>query len=220
VDPRDAVLHELALCIGVQARPQVHLVAVDGGDAAGKTTFANDLGTVLSATRPVVRIEADWFENPRAVRYARGIASAVGYFEDTYDYDALESCVLRPLRNGGNIVRKKLDWHTDQPVSARRESVPKGAVAIIDGCFLLRSGIRGFFDTTIFLQADEDERLRRAVPRQRSQFGSEEAVLDRFRARYLPGFALYEERERPAAHADFVIDNTDFTAPVIQLGAR
>jgi uridine kinase len=173
VGPREAILREIALSITEPTGSRVHMVAVDGGDAAGKTTFADALGDVVSATHPVVRIEADWFENPRAVRYARGSASPVGYFEDTYDYEALESTVLRPLRNGGCIVRKKLNWHTDQLVDAEPESVPNGAVAIIDGCFLLWSRIRDFFDTTVFLHADQGERLRRSVPRQRSYFGSE-----------------------------------------------
>lgn len=54
----------------------------------------------VSESRPVVRIQADSFLNPRAVRYRRGRFSAEGYLHDTYDFAALRSNVLAPLRVG------------------------------------------------------------------------------------------------------------------------
>lgn len=163
---------------------------------------------------PVVRVEADHFEHPRAVRYRRGPLSPEGYFEDTYDLDALEDRLLRPLRSGEPIVRRTLDWVTDAPFNDEPERVEPGSVVLVDGCFLLRARLRPLFDTTVFLDVAEEERLRRAVSRRPAHLGSEEAVLERCRRRYLPGFALYLAREDPVAHADVVVDNDDVTAPM------
>ena len=41
-------------------------VAIDGVDGAGKTTFADELGSSVSALgRPVIRASVDGFHNPR-----------------------------------------------------------------------------------------------------------------------------------------------------------
>lgn len=207
------LLHELAELVLERAGGATHVVAVDGGDAAGKTTFADRLGEVLSACAPVVRVQADDFEHLRAIRHRQGPLSPEGYVEDTYDLDAMETLLLRPLRNGEAIVRRAFDWVTDTPLHDTAAPVAPGTVVLIDGCFLLRARLRSFFDTTVFLDVNEQERLRRAIGRGHAHLGSPEAVVERFRRRYLPGFALYLAREDPVTHADVVIDNNDIAAP-------
>ena len=194
-----------------------------GGDAAGKATFADRLGEVLARRAPIVRVQADHFEHPRAIRHRRAVVSAKGYLEDTYDLGAMEALLLRPLRAGEPIVRRKLDWVSDTPLHDEPVRVAPGAVVPAGGCFLLRARHRPFFETTAILAVSEEERLRHAIPRQLARFASEEAVVERFRQRHLPGFALYLEREDPIAHADLVIDNSDVTAPFLtrsRLGGR
>jgi len=72
--------------------------AIDGVDGAGKTSFANELADVLGDfDRPVVRASVDGFHNPRAVRYARGRQSPIGFFEDSYNYTLLKQYLLDPL---------------------------------------------------------------------------------------------------------------------------
>lgn len=46
------------------------LIALDGVDGSGKSTFANDLAEVIGM-RPVIVIHADDFLNLRAVRHGR-----------------------------------------------------------------------------------------------------------------------------------------------------
>lgn len=54
-------------------------VAVDGVDAAGKTTFADELAeSIRSRGRPVVRVSADDFPIVRRVRHRRGRDSPRG----------------------------------------------------------------------------------------------------------------------------------------------
>src|SRR5262245_14341636 len=50
--------------------------AIDGIDAAGKTTLANELAPLIEAQgRPAIRASIDDFHRPRAERYRQGPAS-------------------------------------------------------------------------------------------------------------------------------------------------
>lgn len=110
------LLDELADLLVGRAGGATHVVAIDGGDAAGKATLADHLGERLSRTVPVLRVQAGHFEHSRAIRHRRGALSPVGYFEDTYDLQAIEALLLRPLRAGEPVVGRSFDWVTDTPV--------------------------------------------------------------------------------------------------------
>jgi len=74
------------------------LVAVDGADGAGKTTFANAVGERLTG-RPVVRATVDDFHHPRAHRHALGRTAAT-VWERSFDLPALRRELLDPWRRG------------------------------------------------------------------------------------------------------------------------
>lgn len=63
------------------------LLAVDGVDGAGKTTFADQLATMVE--RPVVRASCDAFHNDAFHRYRLGRESPEGFYLDSFNYDAL-----------------------------------------------------------------------------------------------------------------------------------
>lgn len=141
------------------------LIAIDGPDASGKTTFADEIARACPARgRPVVRIEADHFLQTPTRRYQQGRDSPVGFFEDTYDLDALVQRVLVPLIEGDRrIVRRHYDRELDRPFDDPSERVPSSATVIIDGLFLLRRELQRFWDLSVFLEVTENERLRRAL---------------------------------------------------------
>ena len=59
------------------------LVGIDGIDGSGKSTFADEVATLLRARGvPVVRSTVDSFHNPRSKRWARGRSSPVGFYLD------------------------------------------------------------------------------------------------------------------------------------------
>ena len=69
--------------------------------AADKTTFAERLAAAVRNTgRPVQVVHLDDFLNPRAIRYARGRASPLGYFLDTYDLAAFHVRGVSTLAGG------------------------------------------------------------------------------------------------------------------------
>ena len=63
------------------------VVAVDGRDGAGKTTFADGLAAAFAEDGSAVfRASIDDFHRPRDERYARGRTSPEGFYRDSYDY--------------------------------------------------------------------------------------------------------------------------------------
>lgn len=84
-------------------------VAIDGPDAAGKTTLADAVAALVPG---VARLSADDFLAPAAVRHARGELSPEGYYADAFDLVALRAAVLAydsVLVDGVFLFRPELD---------------------------------------------------------------------------------------------------------------
>jgi uridine kinase len=84
---------------------------------------------------------------------------------------------------------------------------------VADGVFLLRVELRQLWTLSVHLRVSEEESLRRALVRDVARFGSPGEVERRYRARYLPGQALYRREADPEGCADVLVDNDDVTAP-------
>src|SRR3712207_671524 len=114
------MLTSLAAQIAALRLPHPTRVSIDGIDAAGKTTLANELVPSLEPRgRSVIRASIDGFPRPRAERYVRGPESPEGYYRDSFDYNALRDAPLTPLGPGGNRVYRtaSFDFRTDSPVA-------------------------------------------------------------------------------------------------------
>ncbi|HYX87745.1 MAG TPA: hypothetical protein VE753_00095 [Gaiellaceae bacterium] len=138
----------MAALIGAVDRPHSVRVAIDGPDAAGKTTLADELAAVLrSRRRTVVHASIDGLHRPRGERYRRGPESPEGYCPALFDVRA------------------------DAPVYAAEAVAPRGAVLLFDGIFLLRPELSGSWDVRIFVSVGFDEVLRRALDRDAASSG-------------------------------------------------
>lgn len=127
------------------------LIAIDGVDESGKTTFADELAPEIGqGGRQVVRASVDDFHNPRAIRYNRGKNDLGGFFYDSYNYDDLRQYLLDPFKNGADTVdTARFDHQTDQEVKAT-QSVDTSAILLFDGIFLHREELRYWWDFSIF----------------------------------------------------------------------
>jgi len=99
-------------------------VAIDGIDAAGKTTLAGELAPLIEAQgRPVIRASIDGFHHPRSIRYRRGPDSPEGYYQDSFDYTALRAVLLDPLGPHGNRRYRHavFDVHEDTRLTLAEE---------------------------------------------------------------------------------------------------
>jgi uridine kinase len=208
------VIEDLVRVIGAMGRSGRVLVAIDGPDASGKTMLAHRISDLLA--RPSLRASIDGFHNPRRVRIARGMDSPHGYYHDSFNHTALEENLLEPFAKGEEKVRTRVfDLHADTPVESDPVLVPPHCTLLLDGVFLLRPELRHWWNLSVYLHVPEDVTIARARVRDAEIFGSPEAVEARYRARYLPGQALYREDAKPQHAAHIVIDNTDHQHPVV-----
>ena len=217
---RARAIEELTSRIAAVRRPHPTRVAVDGVDAAGKTTLCDELVAPLEALgRHVVRASVDGFHHPSAIRHRRGPDSPEGYYGDAFDYASLKNVLLRPLGDSGSLrfQRAIFDYRTDTHVDSPIETAQRDSVLLFDGVFLLRPELKEYWDLSIFVQADFATTVARAETRDLSLFGSKAAVLSRYQKRYIPAQRLYLAECTPEKTASIVLDNNDPQQPSVSL---
>jgi len=220
---RGELLRKLASRITSLHRDHPLRVAIDGVDASGKTTLANELVAPIEAIdRSVIRASIDRFHNPAAIRRRRGPESPGGYFRDSSNYAGLVEALLEPLGPGGTrFCRRALfDFRSDAPVDAPLEEAASDAVLLFDGVFLLRPELRRHWDFSIFLRVDFEVTVRRAEERDLDLFGTRADVRLRYKRRHVPGQQLYLSEVHPERWASVVIDNNDPGHPRITHAAQ
>jgi uridine kinase len=189
------------------------LIGVDGVDGAGKTVLADELAAELRRRDlTVVRVSVDDFHNPTELRYRRGRGDPEGFFRDSYDYESFVSLVLEPFARGsGTYVPGIHDVDTEQEVRARPAPVLAAALLVVDGIFLHRDELAGWWDYSIWLEVPFEVSIPRGAAR---GYGHPDPA-DPSNRRYLEGQRIYLRECEPASRATVVIDNTDLAAPLV-----
>ncbi len=197
--------------LGVR-RPHPVRVAIDGPDAAGKTTLADELVAPLRlAGRPVIRVSADDFHQQRSIRYRHGRDDPDGRYRDAFNTAALVREVLAPLGPGGSrrYLPTLWDLEADRATRAAYAEAPDAAVLVLDGLYLQRPELAEHFDLRCYLDVSDETVLRRAAAR-----GDD---LAHYPTRYLPARRIYEAEARPAGRADVVVRYDDLRRPALLL---
>jgi len=193
-------------------------VGIDGVDAAGKTTLADELSDRLRTLgRAVIRSGIDGFHRPRQDRYARGSECPEGYYHDSFDLEGLVEMLLRPLGPGGaGYYRTAIfDYRQDVPVDSPKVMAEPDAILLFDGVFLLRPQLRPFWDYTIFVRAEFNVTVRRAIRRDLPLWGDTTTIEQRYLSRYIPAQKIYIAECDPETKATLVIDNNHPSSPSI-----
>ncbi len=190
--------------------PGRRLVAIDGVDGSGKTSFAANLIAEINE-RPVIIIHVDNFLNPASIRHARGRSSPKGFWEDTYDYHSLIDHVLEPLKANGNgqYSPASYDVQMDKFRLADKALAPSNALIIVEGMFLHRDELVSHWDCSMFLDVPFIETAARMAVRNGSNPDPEHPTMNR----YVGGQRQYFEAAKPWERATFIIDNTDYLSP-------
>ena len=220
VDRRAMAIEAIARWLLEIRLPHPVRVAIDGPDAAGKTTLADEVAAELGRRgRPAIRASADAFARPRADRYRRGADSPDGYRLDSFDHAALARLLLAPLGPGGDRRCRTawFDMATDAPFDAETVEAQPDAILLVDGVFLQQPDLLGAWDRRIFVSCSPETSLARALARDVPALGDAATVEARHRARYLPAQADYLRLDRPDETAELVVVNDDPAAPHLRL---
>ena len=200
---------DLAKRIADVSLPHPTRVAIDGVDAAGKTTLVDALvAPIEELGRPVIRATVDGFHRPREERYRRGSDSPEGYYHDSFDYDSARGELLEQLGPGGSLRYRTATFAfpTDQFVYERLQTAQPDAILLFDGIFLMRPELNDLWDFRIFLEIGFEESLERTVRHNAEGMDSEEALRERYEKRYIPGQRLYLDSVKPREIADVVVE--------------
>lgn len=156
------------------------LVCVDGPAGSGKTTLAAQLADALEA--PVVHMD-DLYEG-----WAGGPDGGAAN---------LRRWVLDPLAAGEQVRYRRYDWDTG--AWAEWHDVPPATHLVVEGCGSAARQVDALGAFRIWVEADDDERLRRGLARD----GDE--MRDHW-LRWMDDEAAHFARESTRARADVHLD--------------
>lgn len=194
-------------------------VAVDGITASGKTTLARALATAVAEHgRRAVHLSMDGFHHPRAHRHRQGRDSAIGYYQDAYDFPAFARSVLVPLGPGGDHRYRSriIDLASDEKIDEPSVTAPADAVLVVDGSFLQRHELAGLWDEVVFADTSFPLARQRGTRRDTKLFGNLAQAEQAFDNRYHAACRRYLAEVDPASHATIVVGNDDFDHPVLR----
>ncbi|MEV7405368.1 hypothetical protein AB0N93_33870 [Streptomyces sp. NPDC091267] len=216
---RDQVIDRIADHLSAQDPGHPLRVAVDGITAAGKTTLARALTSAVAGRgRPAIHLSMDGFHHPRAHRHRQGRESAVGYYQDAYDFPAFARTVLTPLGPGGDrrYRARIIDLASDQQIDEPPVTAPAAAVLIVDGSFLQRGELAQLWDEVVFAESSFLVARRRGATRDATLFGGLEQAENAFDNRYHAACRYYLAETDPATRASIVIGNDDVDHPELR----
>jgi uridine kinase len=183
-------------------------VGIDGFCASGKTTLADALALELRAAgRDVVRVCGDDFQNPPEVRWQLGRRSPQGFLRYSIDFSALRTLLLEPLGPNGsrNFRSSSYDVHASRANLSIERTASDTAVLLLDGLFLHAPAVEHCFDFTIFVAAELETCLRRALARNQERSNDLRELEAVYREKYIPGFELYCREVAPRERASAVV---------------
>ncbi len=122
--------------------------------------------------------------------------------ERNYDVGDLLARVLEPHARGEDVSIER---------NGARIEVPRDAVLLVQGLFLLHPRLRSALARVIHLEVGEVQSLRRIAGRDARRRGPESLLA--VRRHLLPTQRAFDEAVRPAEHADLVLDAENALGP-------
>ena len=188
------------------------LIAINGIEGTGKTTFAERLTAyLLSQGHKAIHVSIDGFHHNRERRYSQGKDSAKGYYEDSYDEAAFADTVLVASQGEPPIYTPAThDLQTDMYLALPPIVISDDTMIITDGAYLFKAVYREHWDLKIYLKTDFDTARRRGAARDTDMLGGYIEAERKYQDRYHAASKLYISENMPEEMADMIIDNTDF----------
>jgi uridine kinase len=169
------------------------VVAIDGASGAGKSTLTGELARLRG---DVAIVEGDDFYRPLN-ESTRAALTPIEAVDLLFDWERLRDEVLAPLMRAEDAQYRRYDW-TAERLGDDVATVAAQGVVVVEGCYVGRPALRGYYDLIVVVEAPRELCLARQVAR-----GEDEpAQIERWRA----AEDWYFERQDPRRVADLVID--------------
>lgn len=177
------------------------IVALDGLGGAGKTTIAKKCAQMCDHA---VVIHMDDHIVERKKRYATGHESWYEYYFLQWDVRFLKTHLFEKLYQSTEQLCLPFYYQQDDRLVLKELSIPKKAMVIIEGIFLLRDEWRPYYDVAIYIDCPKAVREQRVLARD-TYLGDRKAILEKYQTRYWPAEDYYIATQKPHEKADFVI---------------
>lgn len=171
------------------------VVGIDGAGGTGKSELARELALLRD---DVAIIEGDDFYRPlnESTRAALTPLEAVDLL---FDWERLRDEALAPLMRGDEARYRRYDWPTAR-LGEDGATVAATGVIVVEGVYVARPALRGYYDLIVVVEAPRDLCLERQLARGENE---PEQIARRRAAE-----EWYLERQDPKRVADLVIDGS------------
>jgi uridine kinase len=188
-----------------QAAPLI--VAVSGIDASGKSTIARRAVQALAELGiNAAIVSVDHWHNPPEKRFSANNPGE-SFYRNAFRFDELCQVLIKPLRKLRELqVTIGLTRMPENKLFRHTYDFRGVDVVIVEGIFLLKRELRGYFDMTLWVECSYQTALARALQRnQEAQSGAE--LLRDYQQIYFAAQEIHREKDAPREHADVVIEN-------------
>lgn len=165
---------------------KLHLIAIDGRCAAGKTTLAAHLKEIFHC--PIIHMD-EFFLRPEQRTEKRLHTPG-----ENVDYERFLLEVMAPLRAGRDFQYRPFDCHSQALVSPIK--ISPGNLVIIEGSYSCHPALWENYDLKIFLTLDANAQLERIQKRN----GADGLAV--FREKWIPLEELYFSTYHIEEHCD------------------
>jgi uridine kinase len=190
------------------------IVAIDGIDGSGKSTFAKNLAVSLADQDcKSVIISVDDFRRPIAWDTLT-IPEVDAYYDAYYDLELAEQCLRAFLAGECHVTIPRYDLSTERIDGTRRLDFTDAQVAIVEGVFPLRiPSVRT--GLLVFLAVSPTEARRRIIARDMKKGRTKAETERRIDRRYFSAQQRYHHAFDPPGRADVVIANETPASPQV-----
>ena len=159
------------------------IVAIDGRCASGKTTLAEELGSMLDCS--VIHMD-DFFLQPNQ-RTEMRLNEAGG----NIDYERFLYEVINPIQRNANFSYRPFDCYSLGFKEAKEISVTNAV--IIEGAYACHPKFADIYDLKVFLDVDKNEQLKRIEKRNgKNQLSAFENKWIPMEEKYFKEFSIKE----------------------------
>ena len=171
------------------------VVGIDGAGGTGKSALARELAQLRG---DVAIVAGDDFYRPLS-ESTRAALTPLEAVDLLFDWERLRDEVLAPLVRGEDARYGRYDWPSER-VGEDVATVAAEGVVVVEGVYVARPALRGYYDVIVAVEAPPELGLERRLARGEN----EPEQIERWRA----AEEWYLERQDPRRVADLVIDGS------------